>query len=295
MSVIVSKIYQFEPGAFSIASEPGAPTPNASLPYPCDEHAHCFKAKGECSGRWSMNVPLDVQTYLAGKKQKLVSVSLKLMRDGDLGWGLWLWIDDVYIRVDGSVAQMFEYNDTSPSWTSKIFGDVGIDLSLASQFDVQLVQKTNPGPPSTYLAMHTAYLKASFEYIPNVLPPTGDVEILVRNRNTAAPINGADVELLSGNRVVADQTSVNGKVTFAGVYYGDYTVQVIASGCAVLNSSITVDSAFVSGIASMVPLPPAPYEQYLIPGAILVAVLGGVFFLSGRAKGGGGAPVYVIK
>jgi hypothetical protein len=127
------------------------------------------------------------------------------------------------------------------------------------------------------------------EYIPETPPQPATVHIYVYNQETAAPVDGALVQLLSGNKIVAQgYTGRDGWVTLhnvpAGVEGVSYTLLVTKSGYEEYKESIDVVPGENTFRVALVPKPAAPIPwEWIIAGAAVV-VIGGVAIAATRKK-----------
>jgi hypothetical protein len=128
------------------------------------------------------------------------------------------------------------------------------------------------------------------EYVPSTPPTPATVHIYVYNRQTSKPVGSALVQLLSGDKIIAQgYTGSDGWVTFNNVPSGEegvsYTLDVLKSGFVEYKESVDIVPGENSIKVALTPspTPPIPWE-WIIAGAAVV-VIGGVAIAATRRKG----------
>jgi hypothetical protein len=244
-----------------------------------------------CYGTWFLKTSIDVKAQMPGSGHTLTFAQFDSMIR--IGWGTWILENTRAFGVFNA-----ETRDTLwDVWNEKIMqGDnawitnkypMKVDVSRVAKIDVGLlgVLRCLTGGFNT----HFANMLITFEYEPETRPEPATVRIYVYDRQTAKPVSGALVQLLSGSKIVAQgYTGGDGWVTFNNVPAGEegvsYTLLVAKSGYEEYKDSVDVvpgENSFRVPLVA-VPSPPIPWE-WIIGGAAVV-VIGGVAIAATRKK-----------
>jgi hypothetical protein len=127
------------------------------------------------------------------------------------------------------------------------------------------------------------------EYIPATPPEPATVHIYVYNRQTSSAVGGALVQLLSGNKIVAQgYTAGDGWVVLKNVPAGaegvSYTLLVAKGGYEEYKDSVDVVPGENSFRVALVPSPSPPIPWEWIIGGAAIVVIGGVAIAATRKR-----------
>jgi hypothetical protein len=245
-----------------------------------------------CYGYWYLKTPIDVKSQMPGSGHTLIFAQFDSMIR--VGWGTWILQNSRGFQVLNADTRdvLWEVWDEKimqgdNTWTTNKY-PLKVDVSTVAKIDVGLigVLRCLTGAFNT----HFANMFVTFEYVPTTPPEPATVHIYVYDRQTSKPIGGALVQLLSGQKVIAQgYTGGDGWVTFnnvpAGVEGVSYTLDIMKSGYVEYTDSIDVvpaENSFKFALTP-VPSPPIPWE-WIIAGAAVV-VIGGVAIAATRRKG----------
>ncbi|MEM2163692.1 MAG: carboxypeptidase-like regulatory domain-containing protein [Candidatus Bathyarchaeia archaeon] len=240
-----------------------------------------FKSIGE----YRLKTPIDIKSTMPGTGHTLTFAKIKAMINIDPY--PWTWIFDnlrgFIIYADGNEvfkAENEKINQGLNTWYENNF-PMKIDISYNRTLDVKLwsVLSCLTGSFRTHLAEPSI----TIEYIPETPPQPATVRIYVYNRQTGQPVSGALVQLLSGNKVVAQgYTGGDGWVAFqnvpAGIEGVSYMLRVTKGGFETYEEAVDVKPGENSFNVPLVPIPTPPlpeWVKYFIIGSVVV-VGGGV-------------------
>ena len=266
----------------------------------CPEPGHepnCIRFRMEwyytpvCHGWWYLKTPIDVQAEMPGSDHTFTFAQLDSMIR--VGWGTWILQNTRAFGLLNAETRDVIWD----VWDEKIWqGDntwqtnkypVKIDVSRVAKIDVGLigVLRCLTGGFNT----HFSNMLVTFEYVPKTPPEPATVRIYVYNRQTAKPVKGALVQLLSGNKVVAQgYTGGDGWVVFENVPAGaegiSYTLLVMVSGYEEYKDSVDVMPGENVFRVALVPKPTQPIPWEWIIGGVAVVAVGGVVMAATRPK-----------
>ena len=161
-----------------------------------------------------------------------------------------------------------------------------VDVSNVSRIDVRLYGRLDVW--TGYFDTHFAKMLITFEYVPEVPPEPATVKIYVYDRQTNKPIGGALVQILSGNKIIAEgYTRSDGWVVFNNVPAGfegiSYTLLVTKSGYHDYSDSIDVVPGTNEFRVALTPIPSPPIPwNWIIGGAAVIVIGGTAMALMGR-------------
>lgn len=265
----------------------------------CTESGHdpnCIKFvcnwyQGFTAGVWGLKTPIRVVDEMPGSNHKLTYFELDAMVR--VGWGTICPRLDRFVGVLNADTEDFVWSVGSDQitlgerqWYTNKY-NLRIDVSNVKRLDVQfgagIIVLTGG------LDVHFAKILMTVEYVPETPPEPATVSVYVYNRQNGKPVGGARVQLLSGNKVVADgYTGRDGWVTFSGVPAGvegvSYTLWVLASGYYEYRDAIDVVPGVNRFTIGLTPVPtiPIPWE-WIIAGSVVV-VGGGVAMALARRR-----------
>lgn len=241
-------------------------------------------------GTYRLKTPIDIQGAMPGSDHKLTFASIEALID--VGWGTWITQNDRALTIYGDSDILFKAEGEKiaqgdKTWITNNFKDLDKPIAKYKTLDVELFARVSnvTGAFST----HYRNIMLTVEYIPTTPPTPATVRIYTYNRQTAAPVGGALVQLLSGNKVVAQgYTGRDGWVTLrnvpAGVEGVSYTLLVSKSGYEEYKDTVDVVPGENSFRVALVPVPAPPIPWEWIIGGAAVVVIGGVAIAATRKK-----------
>lgn len=277
MSYRRTKTFALYPDMFVIADTPIGMAP----PYPCPEHKRdgrsvCFKCGGpfgDYRGTWYPINPILIKNEMPGTKQKILNIiCYGMQRVGPL------------TTVSGvrNVISLKSNNDlifTSQEIVKADFdwarNEIVVDKMIDYYTNLNITLKQGCGVLTGSYYSDIRDVAISCEYYTVEPPPTCDVKIDVKNRETGAGVPKAYVALMSGATVIADGYTDSGSITFHNVDEGSYVLRITAGGYDTLELAVDVKSPSVWYIARLVPIPSVPLPSWVIPAVVVVLVLGG--------------------
>jgi hypothetical protein len=227
---------------------------------------------------------------MPGSDHKLTFASIEALID--IGWGTWITQNDRSLTIYGDNDILFKAEGEKiaqgdKTWITNNFKDLDKPITNYKTLDVELFARVScvTGGFST----HYRNVMLTVEYVPETPPQPATVRIYTYNRQTAAAVGGALVQLLSGNKVVAEgYTGRDGWVTLynvpAGVEGVSYTLLVTKSGYEEYKESIDVVPGENTFRVALVPKPAAPIPWEWIIGGAAIVVIGGVAIAATRKK-----------
>jgi len=266
--------------------------------HPCPEPGHdpnCIRFEASLiqgsRGVWRLKVPIDVYRSMPGSGHVLALAQLDSMIR--IGWGTWivkndrafsvvdadtgdvLWeaVNEMIFQGDGK----FETNTYKPNVS--VSGIRRIDVVLSS-----LMLCVTGG-----FSTHFANMMLTFEYVPDKPPEPATVKVYVYDRQTNRPVRGAFVQILAGDKVVAEgYTGWDGWAVFSNVPACEegtgYALLVSKSGYHEHKDVIEVfpgENSFRVALTPM-PSPPIPWEWILA--GVAVVTIGGVAIASAARR-----------
>jgi hypothetical protein len=283
----VPKTFKFTPVADYWYAESGS-----SGTYFCPESGHepnCIKYDmgwwyvPVTHGRWFLKTPIDVKTHMPGSGHTLIFAQLdSMIRVGKLTWILENTRSFAVLNADTRDVLWDVWNEKimqgDNSWVTNKY-PMKVDVSAVPKIDVGLlsVLRCLTGGFQT----HFANMLITFEYIPTTPPTPATVHIYVYNRQTSKPVGSALVQLLSGEKIIAQgYTGGDGWVTFNNVPAGEegvsYTLDVLKSGFVEYKESVDIVPGENSIKVALTPSPTPPIPWEWIIGGVAVVVIGGV-------------------
>jgi len=241
-------------------------------------------------GTYRLKTPIDVKGTMPGSDHKLTFASIEALID--IGWGTWITQNDRSLTIYGDNDILFKAEGEKiaqgdKTWVTNNFKDINKPITNYNTLDVELFARISnvTGAFST----HYRNVILVVEYIPATPPQPVTVHIYVYNQETATPVGGALVQLLSGNKIVAQgYTGRDGWVTFrnvpAGIEGVSYMLLVTKSGYEEYKESIDVVPGENSFKVALVPKPAAPIPWEWIIGGAAVVVIGGVAIAAATRK-----------
>jgi len=240
-------------------------------------------------GTYKLKTPIRIKDQMPGTGHMLTFAQFDGMLK--IGWGTWItehsrsftiYADsDVAFRVEGD---KISHGDNT--WITNKY-PMKVDISRYDTLDVELWQKLTVLTGG--FSAHWANTLITVEYVPTTPPTPATVHIYVYDRQTSKPVGGALVQLLSGNKIVAQgYTGSDGLVTFQNVPGGEegvsYTLLVAKSGYEDYKDEVEVVPGENSFRVPLVPIPTPPlpdWVKWLAIGSAVV-VVGGVAIAATR-------------
>lgn len=241
-------------------------------------------------GTYRLKTPIDVKGTMPGTGHKLTFASIEALVD--IGWGTLILANSRRLTIYGDNDILFQAVDEKiaqgdKTWTTNNFKDINKDVSGYSNLNVELYAKTSVLTGG--FSAHYRYIMLTVEYIPETPPEPATVKIYVYNRQTGKPVGGALVQLLSGNKIVAQgYTGGDGWITLSNVPAGaegvSYTLLVTKGGFEEYKDSVDVVPGENSFRVALVPIPTPPIPWEWILGGAAAVVVGGVIIAAATRK-----------
>jgi hypothetical protein len=263
------------------------PTPG-HFPY-CIRFHHNWNELFAGVGTWRLKTKIDVQGTMPGTDHKLTFVTIQAMIEVGSLTGLLgnersftIYGDDfVLFRAEGE-----RIVQGDKQWVVNNFKDINVPVTYPTM-DAELsayVRALTGG-----VAVHYAWMMFTVEYIPKTPPEPATVNIFVSNQQTGNPVGGALVQLLSGNKIVAQGTTgsdgwVSLKNVPAGVEGVSYTLIISKAGFEDYKDAIDVVPGVNTFRFALVPKPGLQIPWQWVALGIGVIVVGGVAMAAMRRR-----------
>jgi hypothetical protein len=241
-------------------------------------------------GTYRLKTPIDIKGAMPGSDHKLTFASIEALID--IGWGTWITANDRSLTIYGDTDILFKAEGEKiaqgdKAWITNNFKDIDKPIANYKTLNAELFACV--GVMTGAFSTHYRNVMLTVEYVPETPPQPSTVRVYTYNRQTAAAVGGALVQLLSGNRVVAQgYTGRDGWVTLqnvpAGVEGVSYTLLATKSGYEEYKDSVNVVPGENMFKVALVPIPAAPIPWEWIIGGTAVVVIGGVAMAATRKR-----------
>jgi hypothetical protein len=250
-------------------------------------------------GTYRLKTPIDIKGAMPGSDHKLTFASIEALID--IGWGTWIIENSRSLTIYGDNDILFKAEGEKiaqgdKTWITNNFKDINKPIANYKTLDVELSACISvlTGAFST----HYRNVLLTVEYVPTTPPEPATVHIYVYDRQTSKPVGGALVQLLSGDKIIAQgYTGWDGWVTFNNVPAGEegvsYTLDILKSGYVEYKDAVNIVPGENSLKVALTPAPSPPIPWEWIIGGAAVVVIGGVAIAATRKKPE--ERIYVVK
>jgi hypothetical protein len=251
-------------------------------------------------GAWRLKTKIDVQGSMPGRDHKLTFVSLQAMIEA--GWATVIVFNDRSLTIFGDDNVLFRAEGErivqgDRTWVTNNFRGINVPVTHRT-LDVELFARIAVFTGGA--TVHYQKVMFTVEYIPSTPPTPATVSVFVFNQQTGGAVGGALVQLLSGNRIVAQGlTGADGWVRLNNVPAGEegvsYTLLVTKQGFEEFRDAIDVKPGDNMFRVALVPKPGIQIPWQWVALGIGVIVLGGVAMAAARRREERVPPIIVVR